>query len=368
MDFIKIVNLKQRFKDYFLSVHSLGHLMETAKSTYLFSINSNEIYNQFKNPKRFYFVILNLIHFLLFVLDVIIFSSSNYCYSLLKSEHLNDQIRILFNMIGIGTLWLLIIKIDFIISEIKSNLSPLKIFYYLINNLRFKHKLTDRNYKILKIASRIFSLFVLDVVMEILLITAIGLVISLAISSRNSIWILQAIHSIPNIIVGGTALSLWMCIVFVLFSYYKLRYDQINNRIKEIIPKRKVINKRVRKLLIKLIDEHNQLSIEIHKLNLMMRRTAAATYTITSIVKIMALYLLINSNQIYIKFMLSDIFIILYVFCFGLTYLFSMQIKSAHQPLKFIYSILCTHKMRLSFKLKVTLIDNIFLIINFNFS
>ena len=359
MDFIKIANLK-RFKKYFLSEHSLGHLMDTAKSTYLFSIDSNEIYNESKNPKRFYFVILNLIHFLLFVLNVIIFSSSNYCYSLIKSEYLTYQIRILLNMIGIGTLWLLIIKIDFIISEIKSNLSPLKIFYYLINNLRFKHKLTDQNHKNLLIASRIFSLFVLDVVMAILLITTIGLIVSVAILSRNSIWILQTIHSIPNIIVGGTALSLWMSIVFVLLLYYKLRFDQINNRIKEIILNKKVISKRVRKLLIKLIHEHNQLSIEIHKLNLMMRRTAAATYIITSIVKIIALYLLINSNQVYIKFMLLDIIIILYVFCFGLTYLFSMQIKSAHQILKFIYSILYNCKMRFSLKLKVTLIENIF--------
>ena len=361
MDFInKITNLKRRFEDYFLSEHSLGHLMDTAKSTYLFSIDSNEIYYELKNPKRFYFVILNLIHFLLFVLNAMIFSLSDYFYSLLKFEYLTDQTRILLNMVSIGTLWLLIIKIDFIISEMKSNLSPLKIFYYLMNNLRFKHKLTDQNHKYLAITSRIFSLLVLDVVMPITLITAIGLLITVAILSRNSIWILQTIHSIPNIIVSGTTLSLWMSIVFVLLSYYKLRFDQINNQIEKIISNRKVINKKVEKLFIKLINEHNQLSVEIHKLNLMMRRTAAATFFITSNVKIIALYLLINSNQVYIKFMMLDIFIILYVFCFGLTYLFSLQIESAHQTLKSIYSILCKFKMRFSFKLKVTLIDNIF--------
>ena len=54
---------------------------------------------------------------------------------------------------AIGHIWIFAIKIEMILAEINSNLSPLKVFYYLINDIKSKHKLTDLNYNRLAILS-----------------------------------------------------------------------------------------------------------------------------------------------------------------------------------------------------------------------
>ena len=74
------------------------------------------------------------------------------------------------------------------------------------------------------------------------------------------------------------------------------------------------------------------------------------------ITRIILLFILINfNNNILVDIFVSGEFYILFIFCFGMTYLFSLQIKSAHQSNKLIYSILCKFNMKLSFKLKVKL-------------
>ena len=80
-----------------------------------------------------------------------------------------------------------------------------------------------------------------------------------------------------------------MCIAVTIFTYYKFRFDQLNDQIKSIqnlqfLNGRK-INKRREKQLMKLIHKHNLTSIEVYPINLLTRRTAAATFIIFSITK-----------------------------------------------------------------------------------
>ena len=144
-----------------------------------------------------------------------------------------------------------------------------------------------------------------------------------------------------------------MCIVFAIFTYYKFRFDQINKQIKSITPNGKVINKMREKHLIKLINEHNLTSIEIYKINLMLRRTAATTFFIYSIIKVNLVYFLINFDNVFVKMLMFLLIITLAMFSFALSYLFTQQIKSAHQRYKLIHSVVCNYKIRLKFKLKV---------------
>lgn len=67
------------------------------------------------------------------------------------------------------------------------------------------------------------------------LIIDFALIIITTISSRKLIWIFQSIFVIPGLLIGGFTLALWMCTVFILFSYYKLRFDQINKQINQMI-------------------------------------------------------------------------------------------------------------------------------------
>ena len=133
-----------------------------------------------------------------------------------------------------------------------------------------------------------------------------------------------------------------------------MRFDQIHSSIRTIVSNGNVINKRRERQLINLIDEHKSISNEIHKLNLMLRRSAGVMSIVLSTDRMIILHLFINfNNNIFVNVMLVATCCVLFVFGFGLTYLFSRQIKSAHQSDKLIYSTLCRFNMRLKFKFKV---------------
>lgn len=185
---------------------------------------------------------------------------------------------------------------------------------------------------------------------------AIGLTILIAILSQKIIWIFLSICFVSYCQLASAAFSTWIFIALNLFAYYKMRFDQIHSSIKIILQNGEcnVINKKRENQLIYLINEHQRISNEIHKLNLMLRMSAGFMSITMSTVRIIVLFLVINyKNNIFVNIMLFSVFLILFVFGFGMIYLFSWQIKSAHQSQKLIYSILSRCKMRLQFKFKV---------------
>ena len=105
--------------------------------------------------------------------------------------------------------------------------------------------------------------------------------------------------------------------------------------------------------MISLIDQHNQVAIEIHKMNLMIR-FLVFLFVNFSVIKIISLYLLVNFNDFIIKLFLIQSNLIILTCGFGSSYLFTRQIKAAHQPLKTAHSIVCKYKItNLQSKLKV---------------
>ena len=91
-------------------------------------------------------------------------------------------------------------------------------------------------------------------------------------------------------------------------------------------------------------------------MNLLMRRTAAATFLLFTFFKVNVIYFLIHFDNILVEIMLFDVTITILSFGFVLSYLFTQQIKSAHQSYKFINSFVCNYKIRLRIKLKVNLL------------
>lgn len=144
-------------------------------------------------------------------------------------------------------------------------------------------------------------------------------------------------------------------LVFIFYAYYKLIFHQINQQIKSLIPNGKIkfINNRREKKLINLLNDHNQAAIEIHKMNLIMRRTAATMFITFSLLKIISLYLILLIKNFCMKILLANIFVIFFFFGFILTYLYSRQINPAHQSLRFVYSVVCRYKMCLRMRIKV---------------
>ena len=350
-----INQITKRFVEYWSMKRSIGHLMEVAKSCHFISVGIDEINDGIKNPKRMRITILQLIYFAICTFIFNLFSTSNYCYSFIKLDILPNHFQlIMFGVFGFASIWCFAFKIDMLISEIKSNLSPLRIFYFLINNIKSKHKLTDFNYNRLAIWSRIVIIVNLDYGLPLFEVIAMGLAVTIAILSQKSIWILITIFFIPHLLTGIIAFSYVLCFDLILFSYYKMRFDQIHSSIKSISNGNLVINKKKENQFVNLIVEHNTVSVEIHKLNLMLRRSQGVMSIVLSTVRIIILHLLIRfNNNILLNMMLSIAFCILVVFGFTLSYLLTLQIKSAHQNDKLINSILIKSKMRLKFKLKV---------------
>ena len=193
-----------------------------------------------------------MICFIIFIVNLFLFSLSSYHYSKLKLKCLPDQMPMMIFLVGFISIWISTIKIDLIISEMKNNLSPIKVFYSLIHNSGMTHKLTDSHYRQLAIASRVIEFVCLEVGMPIHQLIAFSLCIIISLITGKTIWICQTIVAIPAIFAAATTLAVWMCIVFVLFSYYKFRFDQINQQIELIILSGKVISKRRQTQLIVL--------------------------------------------------------------------------------------------------------------------
>ena len=141
-----VQNQNDKLKGYLSMERSLGHLMEIAKDFYYISTGINEINEGVKNAKRFKITILHLIYFSIFTFIISLFIASNYLYSLLYVHFLPVQFRFFLLYVSLASSWILVIKIDMILAEIKLNLSPLKVFYFLINNIKSKHKLIDLNF------------------------------------------------------------------------------------------------------------------------------------------------------------------------------------------------------------------------------
>lgn len=335
---------------------SIGHLMEVAKNFYFVSIGINHIKNDVYKSSRIYGSILHLVYFGIFTFFLDLFSFSSYFYGLIRLDLLPSYFRINMSVYAIGFTWILGAKVDMFLAETKSNLIPWKVFYFLKNNIKSKHKLSDLHYNQLAISSRMILIGVLDYGTPIMEMIAIGLIVLVAIVSQKFVWILSSIYFTPALLIACVNFSCWICSVFILVSYYKLRYDQIHSEIKSIVPNGQwnVINKRVEKRILKSIGEHKVISNEIDKLNRMLRRAAGglAIFLITD--RIIVLYLLISfKNNAFVIVMLLCQFLLLFIFGFAITFLCSQQIKSAHQSYKLIQSILFRFNMRLPFKRKV---------------
>ena len=355
--FVIFINrIKKSLKDSLIFESSLNHLEKLLKRFYVTSIGFEEINFGRKNFKRFKFCVLACIFLWIITLRLLLLILSNHFYSIhIINEFLPNHFKTFHLLIVLCIIIVSLIRTEFLISEIETNLGPFKVFYFLKNNIKRKHKLSDYNYKLLGILSRLITICLIDYGSTFISVIAISFASTIAILSKQIFWILEATLMIPLYSLSTFTTSA-ICIIFIIFFYYKFRFEQINEQIISALPKgnRKIINFRLEKLMINLIDEHNNLSIEMNKLNLAMRRLTAIMFILMALIKIIILYLIINiKNGGLIIIHLANLFIIFFLFGFGFTFLFTLQIKSAHKSYKLIHSIVCNYKMRLSFRLKV---------------
>ena len=364
---IKIIKrkLKNKVDEFFLMKNSLNHLMKYFKVFYSISIDFEEIFLESKNPKRFKICILNCIMFWMVTFLMLLFLISDKLYSLIDGPFLPEHFKTFLLLIIVLIFMHTVPKTDLLIGEINYNLSSLKILYYLMNNLKSKHKLNYENYKKLAILSRLTQIGILDYGAPIICFGSFLFLLKITILSTKTIWKFAFLFVTPTLMISPFTGAPMICIIITIFTYYKLLFEQINDKIKliskeklKILNKKvfkKIMNRRNENQLMKLIDEHNEASIEIYKINLFLRKSIGCGFISFSFLKIISLFMVItNFDDDLMNILTLNIFILSSVFGWGMSYLFSQQIKSAHKSYKSIHSIVCNYKMRLTLKLKVS--------------
>ena len=360
----KIEILKTRLKRHFKFKNLIEILSNLLTKSYILSIGFDEIYFETKNPKRLKLCLINCILTWIINFVHLLFLISDDLYLLIDNPFIP---RSFFVLIVFFLFYGAIVKADFLIGEVKCNLRPMKLACILYMDIKQKHKLNDRNYNRLANALRILMFIVIYYLLPVASIVIIAINSILLIKSDkliqdNRLMLLFA----PFYINGFIVIAVASVIAFIGILYYKMRFDQIHQQIKSIVPngKWKNIIGRKEKLLSNLIDEHNQVAIELYNLNMMIRRIIAATFIYFAFAKIVSLYLIINTENYLLKFFAVIIAEAYFLFGLALTYLFSQQVNSAHQSVNFIHFIVCRYKMRLSLRLKVKILN---LKISFNF-
>lgn len=354
----KLRNQKKKFKrnlnEFILLKKSLQILNDFIKKYYILSIGFEGMYFGYRNQRRLKIVIVICILFWLATLCHLLFVTSNGLYSFLDGPYLPDHCRVIITLGIIILLFVSVFKTDLLIGEIKFKSEPFEVFYYLMHDMKSKHKMNEKNFKRLAVISRIVQL----IMMKYALPFIFGLIVIcnciVAITSRRLIIAFILATFTPFYLIINLTVTFACCFIYIYFSYYKMLFDQFNSQFKLLInDKSNVINKSKEAKLIRLINEHNLAAIEINKMNIILNRTAAALFLTFSLVKIIALYLIMNIKQQLFKLMMQNIFGAFLTIGFGISILISLQIKSAHKGYKFVYPIVCRGKMRLKFRFKV---------------
>lgn len=342
IDKMKLV-LQQHFKvDHLL--YKLAHLL---KINLIVGIDHFET----KNPKRFKLCLINYILSWIVILWHIIFLSSN-LYSLIDGPFLPDGFNLVLTMATLALIHSLFMKTDILLGQIKSNLRPFQFSYYLAKNIKSKHELTEKNYNRLAIFFRINFIGSVYYGFPIISSAAIALSLVILIKIQKLYWLFHVIFITPFYINSIMLISTGATISNCMLIYYKMRFDQLHHQIKSIMPKGEVIIKSRGKMLKNIIYKHNKLAIEVHEMNLMVRRTVAGLFINLTIIKIISLHLMFTTKDFFIKSLAINVFLVVSLFCMAISFLLSQQIQSAHQSLQLMHFVVCKYKMKIIFKLK----------------
>lgn len=279
---------------------------------------------------------------------------SNRLYNIFKENY--SEVPQFKQIIILGITGLILtfaIRIDLIIEERKFQLRNLKFIYYLIHNLKSKHKFNDKNYKRILIVASTMELFmvkfVVFTIVTVTLLHFLSCVIHEIITFNNTLALIIFPLFVIMIIIVQTTFHPGITLLSIMIFYYKSLFDQIYQRIYFMFKLNFISSIEFNKI----INEHNLIAIEVHKLNLFIRRLVAVYFIASSLFKIMFLYLSIHSKEFMHQISWGYLFLIYNFLGFFISYGMQLQTKSGHKSYKLIYSFLATKRMNLSMKLKV---------------
>lgn len=314
----------------------------------IISVDLYDIFYRRKNKRKFLFCILNCIYmWICFILIILILKFKQLMNLFDKPMIPFDKLYQIFGITSTALISISIFKTRLLIEEWKNNLSAFAMGYYLLINDKSHHKLNKFNYKKLSKIVKLVNFLLIQMGSRItVLFIAISL-LPIAFASKSIILILLGPIILYAIIIFFTSALSYLCITYIVLIYIIMRFKQVNNQIK-IYQK---LNKISSVIFIRLIQEHNDVTNELNKLNSFSNISVAALFPTTAIAIDLLIYLLLYTTSIYFQLL----FVISFVSGLSILLLINVLLikvsSCAHHSYNVIYSI--TQRQTLSYKVKL---------------
>ena len=259
------------------SVESDEYIDEIVNFLYnqsVFSIDIHNIIDGKKNRKKFIYSIMNCAVLWLVFIIMITFAISDKLIILLENSIIPfDKMKQYVLFQSILLLQVVVWKTDELQFESRDNLGWLKFLHYLMVKDRSKHKLNNRNFRTIKLLIRLLHYIFIRISDRFSLLFAFCAFISLIFSRSITIIIFSPLYTYAFYVYINLLTGL-LLFIYISMIYYWMRLRQINTRIQ-------LFSKRLLQRIIQITEEHNEISVEIYKLNLLMNKSAACLFLFT---------------------------------------------------------------------------------------
>ena len=334
------------------------------KKFYLTSVDFFEIYHYKINIIRYLICVLHFILLNFGLLILLLIAINDSAYNLIDNTLLPANFRFILLFLLSFLILSICVRLDILINEWTHRLKILKFLYHFLEDDKKSIGLKRKNYEKLSILLKFIELVFLKGFAILICFLLTFLFLLIAIKSNNIAFQLLTPLSLYLVLMAASTLALMVSLGFLAIYYYKLLFDQINDQFK-IIYKRssKVVSLIDQMRLIKLIEMHDQRSQQIKQMNEFVRRTLLLLFIFLALVQTIPLHLYMESDQFIYQIIFLVFLLIAMMFGFGVVFVISIQIRSAHKPSKIIYCILSrksNHKINLYLKFKVILLYSIF--------
>ena len=328
----------EEFIDIKKSTKAIGYWIKT---TFIVSVDITELYHDKINWKRHLFGWFNVVFLILYGIFLICAISIKSIFDLVDSEFIPSTYKILCIYYIFITILITSFRFDAIMSEKNRLVTVFKSFYYLQEDIKSKHGLTDANLRKLAIFYKLLYVACFYICLPFVMGFAITYYSYVAIMCNRITFQLLTPLALFHIWLVASTVFLGATMGIGMFYYYILMFKQIDCQINEIYKQIDgFFTIKHKKKLMKLIKQHNLMALNVYKVNLIIRRSILVFFVTYVILTILPLNLYIRSNSPIEKLMCFGgiFFNLLYSSCWA--FAMSTTTRVAHQPYKTIYKII----------------------------
>lgn len=347
----------RRFIDLSKTIKILGRWIVRCS---LSSVDVTGIYYGHLHIIRYLICLFYLLSMITWFFVLLAFIVNDFLFSLIDNEYFPKNTRVLLITALAFLLLVIAVRIDTAIDEWYNHLRFFKFAYYAQENRIDKVGLTKHNYFKISVFAKLCQIIVIYGYTLILCPCVVSVVIYIIIHSKRFMLYFGLVFIIYGIFVVVSTISLIILIAFMTVYYYKLLFDQINEQI-QLIERRSIDSVALidQMRLLRLIQRHNCKARDLNGLSRMLSRSSIVFFIAITFFQIVPLNMYIDSDSIFYKILYMIYLSASLTIGFGVVFASSLQISSAHKPVKLIYQILTKnfHQQNISINFKWKVIN-----------